>query len=265
MTTKLLNREPRLDNLRQFEVFDDFLYFTDGELWTKVDHDATASIAIVGEGSDAANGLITCTASSDNVEAYLRTTNPVFTIKNDLALCAIARLKIAPATSNAAAMIFGLMANPTANALVDDEGGPAASNCVVFTMNSGATNAENLGVVSNGSAFTAATFNKSSSELTMDTNWYTLMFTIEPLSATEKRVVYWVDPDGGQNMQKLRDSNLNVIQHKLTYTEPAASTNSLSLFAGVKSASADSQVLTIDFMGAWQLRKSYPITGTATD
>jgi len=264
MTVKLLNREPRLDNIRQFEVFDDFISFTSGyKDFTAMANDASAAVVAVGEGSDAANGLIQCQASTDNTEAYVRTTNPVFSIKNDMPLVAIIRQKATLSAANAAATIWGLMANPTANALVDNEGGPATSNCVVMTMNSGATNAQNLGVVSDSSAI--GTRQASSTEITVDGNWYSMMITIEPLSATEKRVCFYADADGGQNWKQLKDSNGNLIKHKMTYTEPAASTNSLSLFAGIKATGASNELLTIDYMGAWQTRKSYPVTGTSTD
>jgi hypothetical protein len=155
------------------------------------------------------------------------------------------------------------MANPTANALVDNEGGPATSNCVVMTMNSGATNAQNLGVVSDSSAI--GTRQASSTEVTIDANWYSMMITIEPLSATEKRVCFYADEDGGQNWKMLKDANGNLIKHKMTYAEPAASTNSLSLFAGIKATGNNNEALTIDYLGAWQTRKSYPVTGTSTD
>jgi hypothetical protein len=265
MTVKLLNRDPDLDNIRQFKIFDDFIDFNTGYGgWTAVAHDASAAVAEVGEGSDAANGLITLEASNDNSECYVRTTNPVFSIKNDMPLVAIARLKInSEPTANQAAWVFGLMANPTANALADNEAGPATSNCCVMTMNSGATNAQNLGVVSDSTAIGTRT--ATSSEITVDENWYSLMITIEPVSATEKRACFYVDSDGGQNWKQLKDSNGNLIKHKMTYTEPAASTNSLSLFCGLKAAGSSNQVLTLDYMGAWQLRKSYPVTGTSTD
>ena len=261
MTEKLLNREPALDNIRQFGVFDDFTSLNTGDLWTTL---ATSATIVA---TDALNGIVTLTLDNvDNSEGAIKTTNQLFKMKDNLPLVMVARSMINPTTANGAAFSIGFMDGVAAEFIVDDDGAPAGSKFLCcFHMASGASNAQNLGVYCYSSA--AGTYQSASTEITIsDSDWNSFMIAVEPISSTEKRVSYFFDADGGQNWKKLKDSNGNLITHKITLTDPADDgTGQMNLYAGCKSTSAEAQTMLVDYLGAWQLRQSYPATGTSTD
>jgi len=261
MTTKLLNREPALDNIRQFGLFDDFQSFNTGDDWTSLAASATVAA------SDTLNGnLVITTAGADNDEGAVYSTKQLFKMYNNLPLVVVARAQIdSPSQAYGAAMSIGLMDGIATDFIVDNDGGPAAGkHLCAFHMASGTGNGRNLGVYSVSSA--AGTYQATSTEITIsDSDWNSYMITVEPISTTEKRISFFFDADGGQNWKKLKDSNGNVITHKWTLSDPAAGTGEMNLYAGCKSTSAEAQVMNIDYLGAWQLRKSYPATGVSTD
>src|SRR3990172_4162128 len=128
MTTKLLNREPALENIRQHGFFDDFFSYTDAQLWTLAAGTGTGTAAVIAPG-DAVNGsggiLRITTGATDNDEEYLYTTNELWKVANDKPIMAIARLRLTQSGANRSAFVFGLVDAPADNLIVSDEGGLA--------------------------------------------------------------------------------------------------------------------------------------------
>jgi hypothetical protein len=250
VATKVLNRIPELDNIRQFGVFDDFCGATlTNSMWTTTIADTAAAAAY---DADGVGGVLTLSAgTSDNGEAYIET-NELFKFAVDKPLIAVARLKFTPVSADAGAIIFGLSDAPGANSIQDDEAGPDATYHGAFIFkNSGAAT---LSVECTGSAAgTQQTATTGSSMVSA--SWESFMIVVEPVSATDKRVTYYHDPNGGQAWKQLKDTNGQLIQHTVSLTDQGAGTGEMALMAGIKNASAgEAQTLDIDYIGCWQLR-----------
>jgi hypothetical protein len=253
MTTKLLNQEPALNNIRQFGVFDDFRsYDTDDILWTDLQADGSATVAI---DADGVGGIVDLTVdTNDDEEASLYTTNELFNIIVDKPIYAICRYKINTATSiNACAAMWGLVNAPGANTIVDATGAPAASKQGIMIAK--AVDAADVKVYAHSTGASGgylADQSKTTDQDLVDNTWVTQAFLVEPISSSEKRVTFYHDPAGGVNLKQMKDTDGNLIQ--LTQTLADASATELALFMGIKNASTDAQVMSVDFIGCWRLR-----------
>jgi len=248
MATKVLADEPALLNIRQFGVFDDFIDFVDGTVWLKTSADTGAAVAI---DADGVGGIVTLSAgTADNGEAYLET-NELFKFAADKPLQAIARIKLTTVSANAAAFAFGLIDAPGADTIQDDEAGPAATyHGAMFFKNSGAAT---LAVEATAASSVAQTV--TTTDISVGTGYESYMIHVEAVSATDKRVTYYHDPDGGYNWKQCKDTNGLLIKHIITLSDPAAGTGEMGLFFGIKNSSAgEAQTLDVDYGGCWQIR-----------
>jgi len=248
MATKLLNREPIVDNIRQFGLFDDFFDLATGVVWT-VTADPSGAAAI--DADAPVGGLIELASTALNDDGvYVLSLEECFKVATDKPLMALMRAKLVATTNeNNAEMMFGFMDGVGASSILDG-GGPAADKYLaVFDKTGGAST---LAVKSTSTA--AGVYNSSTTDITADQGWSTYMIVVEPLSSTDKRITFYYDPDGGQNFEQCRDSDGNLIQQKWSTADTAAGTGELNLFVGIKNTSAEVSTLTVDYLGAWQLR-----------
>lgn len=246
MATKLLNRENWLNNIRQFTLFDDFLDYADGVNWGS-NAESPGSIAFDADGVGGV--LLMTTGASDNNEQYIESVAEAFKVASDKPMFAIMRAKLACVTDNQADMVFGFMDAVGADSITDASAIAASKHQITILKPDGAAT---LLVSSTSSA--SGTYQQSTTEISISEDWETYGILVEPLSSTDKRITFYHDPDGGINLQQLRDANGKPISHRWTLADTAAGTGELSLMAGVKAGSAEAQVLSIDYIGAIQLR-----------
>lgn len=255
MATKLLNREPAMDNIRQFGIFDDFCGFAVGNTalssvssnWI-VTKDTTATVLIDADGVGGVLQMTTNAAVSD--EAYIETLE-VYKVASDKPQMAVMRAKLDCSTANKANAIFGFMDGVAADAIDHTNLAPAASKHLACFYKPDGT--DSVRVYSTSSA--AGTYTQSTCASTIDEDWVTYLILVEPVSSTDKRITYYMDVDGGQNWKQVKDSTSGqLIKHRWTLADTVEATGELSLMAGVKAGSAEAQVLSIDYIGAWQLR-----------
>jgi len=113
------------DKTGRKEIYDDFFYFIDADLWTETaDAGATGTTGV----SDGAGGIMSVFCDGDdNDEAYLHTTNEVFKFEDDKPLFFEARVALTEANTDDANVIVGLCDAAGANTLLDNGAGPKAS------------------------------------------------------------------------------------------------------------------------------------------
>ena len=126
---------PIMENIRlQSEMSDDFLSYTDTQQWTKLAADANATVAI--EASD--DGILKLNTGdlTDNNEAAVRTTNKLWTFTANTTLVAESGIQFTQGDTNKANIAFGMSSAIGANWLLDNGGGPAASQSamMVYTI-----------------------------------------------------------------------------------------------------------------------------------
>ena len=89
---KLLTPPEQLREIRQFELFDDFLWHISPHLWTNLAADTNATVAI---DADGVGGIVAINTgdATDNNEAALVSTNELFKFAADKPLMAECRLQ----------------------------------------------------------------------------------------------------------------------------------------------------------------------------
>lgn len=123
MGYKLTQTPERYYSRDEFQVFDDFGSFTDGDLWTKLDADATSTVAHQGAG----RGYVSVLTSADNEEACLATTNELFKFVADKAIVGEARVSHTIPNTDDLSTFFGF-ADAMGADLITDDGAAVAVN-----------------------------------------------------------------------------------------------------------------------------------------
>lgn len=159
-----------------FEVFDDFVSYTDGDEWT-----LTASNSGSATVGDAKGGVLSVDTSDatveDNDESYFHSTNEVFLPVAGEDIIFEARVLLTEANTDDANIIFGISDTVGANTLQDNGAGPPASydGAVFFKVDGGTvwqaetSNAGTQDTDTNVGAFSSGTWTVLRGEITSDT------------------------------------------------------------------------------------------------
>jgi hypothetical protein len=241
---RLLELPDPLKLRRQFTVWDDFAWSISPHLWTVTATDAGAMAQ-----TDAANGVITLTASdgtvADNDEIYILTTKEVFLLADDKPATVEARLKWSEANVDDANVAFGMADAVAANTIIDDGGGIDAnfSGFVIYKIDG-----EQVWRVlsSIGATRTVTVTNKVSTR----TTFQSLRIEFRPLGSTLGEVYFFLDNGDGTGWEQLKDANGVLIRHTVDMT----SATEMQVWAGIKNGGANNEVLSIDYIGATALR-----------
>lgn len=235
---RILQQAREVFERRQFKLWDDFSYYTSGELWTNlaVDGGVTAFAE-----SDAVSGVIQgATGATDNNEIGIFTTVEQFLLSADRPIYGCALLQYTEANTDDANVAVGFANAAGANLLSDDGAGDNinSSGILIFKVDGGTVwrcACENNGtIVETESTRTAG-----------GATYQLLEIFGSPVDGTNYSFTYFVDG------VELRDTNNRPIQHTLAY----ASATEMDFGAYVKAGSANSETLNIDFLGAVQLRQ----------
>jgi hypothetical protein len=223
---------------KQFGFFEDFETFVTGDLFTDTSADSGATIAV----GDAAGGVnVLTTGATDNNEAYLLTTKELFKFAANKPLLFEARIQYAEANTDDANVCLGFMDAVGANSILDDGAGPKASysGAVFFKVDGGTRwQAESsLAGSQTTTDLTAANSLSKSAQTAGGASYQTLRIEVIPVSSTEAEVSFWID-------------GVHVMKHSLTYT----SATEMMAFVGVKAGGANSEVVNVDYIAAYQDR-----------
>ncbi len=228
--TRLLDKPDELKLRRQFGLFDDFDAYTSGQRWASVS-DAGASIAIDG---DAVGGVLAiATNGSDNDEAYVKTAAELFQFASDQPLRFETRIQFSEAATNAANLVVGLISSAGADSILDDGAGPKAdySGAVFYKIDGETTWSceSSLGTTQESSA-TSVSAGASS--------FYTLRIEFVPTTSTQGTLVFFID-------------DIQVASHNYSFV----GATEMSIVLGVKSGTAQTETINVDYVSCQQLRK----------
>lgn len=237
--TKILDLpDDVLLGIRQHGFFEDFNEFVSGDLFTDTSADTGAAVANV----DAAGGRVTLTTgATDNNECYLLTTKETFLFANDKPIEFGCRLQYAEANTDDANVCFGLMNAVAADSILDNGGGPKAtySGAVFFKVDGGTRwqVESSLGGTQSTTDLTAANSLDKQAKTAGGASFQKFKIEVQPISSTEAEVKFYID-------------DVLVAKHTLTYT----SATEMMAFVGVKAGDTNSEVVTVDYVYAYQLR-----------
>lgn len=234
---KLVDRGPLYDKRRSFIIEDQFAYYNDAELWTKLASDGGATVAHLGDGVPAT--VLLTTGATDNNECMLRSTNESFLFAADKPVFGSVRLQYAEANTDDANIFCGFINAAGANLMVDDGAGPK-------------TNASGFGIFKIDGDTTWRCFSSKSTTQTLTdstttaggTAYQVLEFMAQPINSTDLEVSFWVDG------VLLRDSNSNVIKHTVVF---ASATEMHFVPCYVKAGGANSETPEVSGAYAAQL------------
>lgn len=236
----LLNLGPSVLNRRLvFGVESDFDEFVTGDKFTDTSADTGAAVA----NTDAAGGVVTLTTgATDNNECYLLSTKELFLIAQDKPILASCRLKYSEANTDDANVAFGLMNAVAANSIVDNGAGLQSSySGATFFKVDGGTNWKveaSIATTRYGAAeLTAANSLDKVAHVAASTAYQWLDIEIVPFSGTQAKVNFYID---------------EVLVQSITMTYTSAT--EMMVFVGVKAGDTNSEVVSVDYLGAWQKR-----------
>lgn len=236
----LLNLGPSVLNRRLvFGVESDFDEFVTGDKFTDTSADTGAAVA----NTDAAGGVVTLTTgATDNNECYLLSTKELFLIALDKPILASCRLKYSEANTDDANVAFGLMNAVAANSILDDGAGLQASysGAAFYKVDGGLNWKVEASIATTRYGATELTATNSLdkvAKVAASSAYQWLDIEIVPFSSTQAKVNFFID---------------EVLVHSITMTYTSAT--EMMVFVGVKAGGANSEVVSVDYLGAWQKR-----------
>ena len=234
---KIVDRGPYYERRRSFIIEDQFPYYVDADLWTKLASDGGSSVAHVGDAVPAT--ILLTTGATDNNECMLRSTNESFLMASDKPIFGSVRLQYAESNTDDANIVAGFVNAAGANLMVDDGAGmkTTASGFGIFKVDGG-TVWKCWSSKSTTQTITASTTTAGG------TAYQVLEFEFQPISSTEAMVYFWVD--GVQ----LVDSNNKSISHSVTF---ASATEMHFVPCYAKAGSANSETPEVSSVYAAQL------------
>lgn len=229
---------------------DDLDHLVSGDRWTTIDGDAGASVL---EDADGVGGIVQLTTgATDNNEAYLHTSNELFLIAENKPLIVDCILQYAEASTDQANVMFGVMDGIAADALVNDDGGPKSSySGAVFFKVGGQT----LWQVESSDSTTQTT--TTTAHTAGGTNPQALRIMINPLNATDAEVTFWFSPNspnGPNDLFQCRENGANPRTPNIKHTLDYSNATEIAVVVGAKASSANSEVINVDMIQAYQKR-----------
>ena len=223
-----------------FEVFDDFNDYVSTDLWTDIQTDATATVAL----ADGQLSILKMLTSADNESALLHTTYEIFKFVTLVPLYAETLVKFtdaATATSNAALM-FGF-ADAFALDLITDGGQSLTINdsgALIFKKSEGTAWCFQTEIGGTAVTSTSTTVPQSSS-------YQRLAIDVVPVSSTLFQARPFVD-----GKQLIDSTSGALIQHDITL----GTATDMQLGFEIKGGHADDTTAEIDYIYASQARAS---------
>jgi hypothetical protein len=192
--------------------------------------------------TDATGGVVTLTTGgTDNNECYLHTTKELFKFAAGKPVFFEARLQYSEANTDDANLCVGFLDAAGANALVDDGAGPKASysGALFFKVDGGTRwNVEtSVGGTQNTLELTAAGSLDRNAHSAGGSAYQVLRIEVNPLSSTQAEASFFID---GTHVAKLL----------FTFT----GATEMQAIVGVKAGGGNSEVVSVDYLSAWQLR-----------
>ncbi len=239
MGTKLLSSiEDLVRGREQFGFFADGFEFVTGDLMTSVAADSGASVAA----SDAAGGVIVITTGgTNNNEAYYKTTKELFKFALDKTAIFEARVQYAEAATDDANVALGFMSAVAADSILDDGGGPAASysGALFFKVDGGTRwNVESsIAGTQQTAELTSVNSRDKLAKTAGGSSYQTFRIEVHCANLTEAEINFFID-------------GKFVYQHIVDVT----SCTEMQAFVGVKAGGANSEVVNVDYISAYQVR-----------
>lgn len=221
----------------EFSLFDDFTYYTDADLWTKLAADVTPSATVAHEGPGRSRVVIT-TGALDNHEAGLFTTNELFKFLANKSIVGEGLIQYTEAATDDANVAFGFADAMGANLITDNGAGITATDGVLIYKTDGST------VWKFHTEINGAELDSTSTTTAGGAAAQQLRIDVLPRSATEFECRPFVD--GVQ----LKDANGKPIMHVVTLG--TATDMDFGVYA--KSGGASGEVVNVDYLYAAQLR-----------
>lgn len=227
--------------------FDDFDHFVTADRWTSVLTDSGTAVV-----QDEAGGVINLTASdgtvADNDEAYIHTTSEIFEILSGRPILLEARIKFTEQNTDDANILFGLIDGVGANTLQDNGAGPKASysgacffkadgDTVWSVENSDSTTQKTTQLDGDHAPVIGSNF-AADAQTAGGGVWETLRIEIRPTDVGKANVMFWKD---GAPVAKHTDQDYS-------------NATQAAVVLGVKNGGGNNEVLSVDYVSAWQKR-----------
>lgn len=193
-------------------LFDHFHHYTDGDEWTDLVADTTATVA----SGDYPNGqILLYTDTTNNNEVMVKSTHKAFIFANNTPLIFESRIKFVEANTDDDNVAVGFSSAAGADLLLDNGGGPAATQSAALIYKVDGSNVWKC-VTQIGTTQTIST----STTTAGGSSFQVLKIKVDFVSSTVAEATFWVD--GVQLIDAAQTSRNTPIKHAFTYTGAAA-------------------------------------------
>lgn len=235
---KLMELPFGIERRRQFDFYDDFLWYVTAHEWTTVANDG-GSCSV----GDAAGGVLTISPSAtDNNQAWIKFTNEVLLFAANKPIVQEGIIKFTEADTNKANIAFGFANAVADDIMIDDAGGPKTSfsGCMFYKLD-GATVWRCRSSVGTSNTDTVTNITAGGSA------YQRLRIEVKP-NGSLLEASYFIDG------QQVLDTSSGRPGLRLTHTIDPTSATEMQPFAGSKNGSASNQTLLVDSIGFGGLR-----------
>lgn len=244
MGAPLVDIHDELKLRRTHGVFDDFNYFVTADMWTRLVSDTNTTVSV----GNADNGILALFTGdlTDNNEAAIRSTNKLWTIAANQTIVAESGINYTEGNTDDANIAFGLSSVIGADWLLDNGGGPAATQSAAMIYK-----------VDGGTAWKCCSQVSTTSTISTSTTTAGGNQTL--------RIEVQAQPDGSADVkyfvadQQLLDSTTNQpIKHSITSTNVG---NAAAMYLGayVKAGGTTAaETLNVDYLAAEATRDRIP-------
>lgn len=246
-------RQPiELDYRDQFGFFDDFFVYTDAAVWTKTLNGAGTSVST----TSGLGGVVTLTTGATlNNEAAITRTNQNWLFGDDTPLIMETQLSWTESSTNKVGFFAGFSSLASGFAagsgmLQNSAAGLLASftGCGIYKI----AGTAQWGVITSVGAVQTLTLTDTSKIPGNAGVRNVLRIEVYPVTSTQIDVIFLLN---GQQFRDTSARGLPIRHQMISFTGAAAMGPTVEMQAGA----ASSEVLSIDYIGAWQKRVKNPI------
>ncbi len=246
MGKKLLANPWRIDQRRQFDLFDHFTEFTSGKTLTQTLGGGASSPTI---SATAQSGILSMavTGATANDSIYVASTGTLFKWAANINCSAEVLLQYSEANTDDAGICFGFSSSVSATLMADSTMALPSSftGALIYKIKDG-TKWKTMSSQS-------TTQNDTTTKYTPSQSGYTRLRVDCKIVNSVMEATYFIDQGAGMEQMKDNTARQLPIKDTISLSSPSA----MKLVVGVKNGGANAETLLVDYLAGWAVNGNF--------